>query len=211
MRLLTRSFLYYPCVLLCSAAAVVSCSLGTARAQSVLSLATPAMVSVAPGGTFAFTLDVSSSDVSLSGMDYNLLASNAGLFEITDRSLTGSVFNNPITANNALFVNGASLALSPGEPNNLGAFSDAPQTAPFNAVFVATYTVRALTTASPGTYSLTTTNESASDDQFNTVALTGTRLTINVVPEPQAGHLLMAGAVILAALAYRRAASLVTC
>ena len=156
----------------------------------MLSVANPATVTVAPGGVFTFTLDVTSNNTSLTGLDYNLLASQTGLFQITARNLASSTFNNPITADN--------------ESQDLGAFSNTTQTAPLNAVFVATYTVRALTSAVPGAYSLGTTNESASDDQFNTVSLTGTRLTVNVVPEPQTNHLLMAGAVILAVSLYRR-------
>ena len=193
-----------PGTLLCTTAAILGCSFGAARAQSVLSVANPATVTVAPGGVFTFTLDVTSNNTSLTGLDYNLLASQTGLFQITARNLASSTFNNPITADNALFVNGTALSLSPGESQDLGAFSNTTQTAPLNAVFVATYTVRALTSAVPGAYSLGTTNESASDDQFNTVSLTGTRLTVNVVPEPQTNHLLMAGAVILAVSLYRR-------
>ncbi len=193
-----------PGTLLCTAAAILGCSFGAARAQSTFSVANPAPVTVAPGGVFILTLDVTSNNTSLTGLDYNLLASGTGLFEITARNLANSAFNNPITADNALFLNGAALSLSPGESNDLGAFSNTTQTAPLNAVLVATYTVHALTSAVPGTYSLGTTNESASDDQFNTVSLTGTRLTINVVPEPQANHLFMAGAGMLAFSLYRR-------
>ena len=198
------SSLRRPGALLYAAAAILGCSFSTARAQSTLSVANPATVTVAPGGTFTFTLDVSSSNISLTGLDYNLLASQTGLFQITSRDLANSAFNNPITADNALFLNGAALSLSPGESQDLGAFSNTTQTAPLNAIFVATYTVRALASVVPGTYSLGTTNESASDDQFNTVSLTGTRLTITVVPEPQTNRLIIAGAVMLAVSLYRR-------
>ena len=210
MRFPKHSFFFDHRLLLCCAAAILGCSLGTARAQSILTVANPAAVSVTPGSTFTFTLEVSSNDFSLSGLDYNLLASSAGLFQVTARSFAGSAFDTPITADNVLFLGGAPLVLDPGESNDLGAFSATAQTAPINAAFVATYTLRALPTVSLGTYSLATANESASDDQFNTVALTGTRLTINVVPEPQAGHLLVAGAAILVALMYRRKTSLMT-
>lgn len=193
-----------PGTLLCAVAAILGGSLCDSKAQSVLSVANPATVTVAPGGTFTFTLDVTSNNTSLTGLDYNLLASQTGLFQITARNLANSAFNNPITADNALFVNGAALSLNPGESQDLGAFSNTTQTAPLNAVFVATYTVRALTSAVPGSYSLGTTNESTSDDQFNTVSLTGASLTINVVPEPQTIHLLMAGTVMLAVSLYRR-------
>lgn len=202
----TKSSLLFqhPGTLLCIAAALLGGSLGTARAQSTLSVANPATVTVAPGGVFVFTLNVTSNNTSLTGLDYSFLASQTGLFEITARDFASSAFNNPITANNALFVNGAALSLSPGESQDLGAFSNTTQTSPLNASFVATYTVRALASAVSGTYSLGTTNESASDDQFNTVSLTGTRLAIDVVPEPQTDHLLMAGALTLAVSLYRR-------
>lgn len=198
------SLLRSPGTLLCTTAAILGCSFGAARAQSVLSVANPPTVTVAPGGAFTFTLDVTSNNTSLTGLDYNLLASQAELFQITARNLASSAFNNPITADNALFINGAALSLSPGESQDLGAFSNATQTAPLNALFVATYTVRALTSAMPGSYTLGTSNESASDDQFNTVSMTGASLTINVVPEPQTIHLLMVGTVMLVVSLYRR-------
>lgn len=164
-------------------------------ATATLSLADPAPVSVVPGQTFSFTLELSSPAAAISGLDYFLAASGPGLFQLTDRSLGGSSFGAPIVENNRLFPGGAPLALNPGESLNLGATTadGSALPAPFVTVPLATFTVQALSTVAPGTYILSTTGQGAFDANGDPVALNAAFLTVSVVPEPDAGVLALLG------------------
>lgn len=161
-------------------------------------------VVVAPGGTFQVTLTLNATASSI-GIDYFLQILNGGSsqFQITGRDLSGSTFNQPITADSIALQPGRAL-LDPRNDDDLGAgLADPNSPNGAGSFLVANLTLQALAGAAPGSYTLSTFGATVGDAGFNDNPVTDATINVTVVPEPAITAFLLVGGLLGLGL-YRR-------
>ena len=183
---------------------------GFAMADAMLSfndgLGTPNAGSYTPGQSFTFDITLSVTNIGtdpvpdVSGLSYwfETSALNTGYFSITNRSLTGSPFNDPNTPG----ITYPQAIVAGGNANDLGG-TGATQLTNAN-YFVATLTILINPSTPPGTYTIFTTSfnsnpadhsktSEANDSSFARHNIPAATYTITVVPEPATWSLLALG------------------
>ena len=183
---------------------------GFAMADAMLSfndgLGTPSAGSYTAGQSFTFDITLSVTNIGtdpvpdVSGLSYwfETSALNTGYFSITNRSLTGSPFNDPNTPG----ITYPQAVVAGGNTNDLGG-TGATQLTNAN-YFVATLTILINPSTPPGTYTIFTTGfnsnpadhsktSEANDSSFARHNIPAATYTITVVPEPATWSLLALG------------------
>ena len=148
---------------------------------------------------FTFTLTLNATTESTKGLTCFLetpdFAGN-GHFRIVSRDTAGSSFND-LTTSNTTVSTPANAVLDPRNNDDLGAtvadVNNAPNLA--GTHFVAEYVLEALSTISPGTYTIETALQSATGGgpDFDELPLAAATYTVHIVPEPATGYLFVLG------------------
>ena len=152
---------------------------------------------------FTFRLTLLATTEVTTGLTYFLetpdFAGN-GQFRIVSRDTTGSSFSDLTTSNATVSIQ-ANALLDPRNNNDLGAtvpdVLNAPN--PAGTYFVADYVLEALSTISPGTYTIETAFQSATGDEpdFDELSVAAATYTVHIVPEPVTGCLFVLGGALL--------------
>ena len=193
--------------------------IGAANAASIVTfsdgLADPASTTVNAGDTFSFTLQLTT-DIQTVGITYTLEtltgSLSSGQLRLTGRNTTGTTFSDLATSN-GVALTAANALLDSVNNNDLGGgVADVFTPNPAGSLFLATYTVQALPSISPGTYTIRLSSSSVVasgtfPDFFDApISNTATNIyTVTVVPEPTSTALMMVGLVSLAARRRRQA------
>ena len=148
---------------------------------------------------FTFRLTLNATTKSTTGLTYFLETPDFGgngQFRIASRDTTGSTYSD-LTTSDATVLTPVNALLDPRNNNDLGAtvadVVNAPN--PAGTYFVADYVIEALSTISPGTYTIETALQSATGGgpDFDELPVAAATYTVQIVPEPVAGWLLCVG------------------
>ena len=152
---------------------------------------------------FTFRLTLNATTESTTGLTYFLEAPDFGgngQFRIVSRDTTGSTYSD-LTTSDATVLTPVNALLDPQNNNDLGATvadvingPNAPGT-----YSVAEYVVEALSTISPGTYTIQTGLQSVTGGgpNFDEITVPRATYTVNVVPEPATACLLCLGSALI--------------
>jgi hypothetical protein len=166
----------------------------------------PAAITLVPGASFSFTLNLTSTAESIQGLGFSfeVSAPGSGLFTITARDLTDTAFPDVATPNGTLLIPAnAVLDPTPGTPAgnelDLGGLTDNLTLVGPGTFEVADFTFLVPGSAAPGVYTIETIMNIATDENFDTLPVAPATYTVTVVPEPGACGLLALGSLALAA------------
>ena len=185
--------------------AILALSLAApSQAQTVTATLTPNRPNIGNGQPFTLTLSITTNFVS-SGLTFFLQSSNnaSGLFRIVSRDMSMSPYSDPTTSD-ATAIGGDAGLLNPVNDFDLGATTDGFNNAPPGTYTIATLTFAGVNLA-PGVYNIFT------DRGVVSQAIGGgfvdrpfTASASFVVPEPMTISFVVAGGLLLAAVARRR-------